>query len=35
MAGKNKAGFGIYPTTEGAERAVDVLISAGFPSGDI
>jgi hypothetical protein len=35
MAGKNTAVFGIYPTTEGAERAVDVLISAGFPSGDI
>src|SRR6201987_4475512 len=35
MAGKNTAVFGTSPTTEGAERAVDVLISAGFPSGDI
>src|SRR5712664_2790955 len=35
MAGKNTAVFGIYPTAEHAERAVDRLIAAGFPSPDI
>ena len=35
MAGKNTAVFGIYPTTDQAERAVDILISAGFASADI
>jgi hypothetical protein len=35
MAGKNTAVFGIYPTTDQAERAVDILMAAGFPSGDI
>src|SRR5579871_342172 len=35
MAGKNTAVFGIYPTIEQAERAVDSLINAGFPSSDI
>ena len=35
MAGKNTAVFGIYPTVDEAERAVDVLISAGFASGHI
>jgi hypothetical protein len=35
MAGKNTAVFGIYPTADEAERAVDVLISAGFASGTI
>ena len=35
MAGKNKAVFGIYPTSAQAERAVDTLIAAGFPSTDI
>ena len=35
MAGKNTAVFGIYPSTEHAERAVDTLIAAGFPSADI
>ena len=32
MAGKNTAVFGIYPSGEHAERAVDALIAAGFPS---
>jgi hypothetical protein len=35
MASKGTAVFGIYATGEDAERGVDVLISAGFPSGDI
>jgi hypothetical protein len=35
MAGKNTAVFGIYPSDERAERAVDALISAGFPSTNI
>jgi hypothetical protein len=35
MAGKNTAVFGIYPSAEHAERAVDLLMQAGFPSPDI
>ena len=35
MAGKNTAVFGIYTTTEQTERAVDILMRAGFASGDI
>jgi uncharacterized membrane protein len=35
MAGKNTAVFGIYPSAEHAERAVDSLIAAGFSSPDI
>jgi hypothetical protein len=35
MAGKNTAVFGIYPSAERAERAVDTLIAAGYPSSDI
>src|ERR1700738_2175659 len=35
MAGKNTAVFGIYPSGEHAERAVDALIAAGFPTDDI
>ncbi|MFL6603258.1 MAG: general stress protein [Steroidobacteraceae bacterium] len=35
MAGKNTAVFGIYPSAEHAERAVDSLIAAGFASSDI
>src|SRR5271154_1117419 len=35
MAGKNTAVFGIYRSGENAERAVDTLIAAGFPSSDI
>jgi hypothetical protein len=35
MTGKNRAVFGIYGTGEAAEDAVDVLIGAGFASGDI
>ena len=35
MAGKSTAVFGIYPSAAEAERAVEVLVSAGFPSGDI
>jgi len=32
MSGKNTAVFGIYTTAEEAERAVDSLIAAGYPS---
>jgi hypothetical protein len=35
MAGKNTAVFGIYQTEDRAERAVDTIIAAGFPSADI
>ncbi|HEX4153855.1 MAG TPA: hypothetical protein VHY75_16735 [Steroidobacteraceae bacterium] len=35
MTRKNTAVFGIYPTADAAERAVDTLIRGGFPSGDI
>src|SRR5882757_2591887 len=35
MGGKNTAVFGIYPSSEQAERAVDTLIAAGFGSSDI
>src|SRR6202789_376420 len=35
MAGKNTAVFGIYPSEESAERAVDTLIAAGFASSAI
>src|SRR6266850_4251834 len=35
MAGKNTAVFGIYPTYESVERAVDELREAGFRSTDI
>lgn len=35
MAGKNTAVFGIYPSVGQAERAVDVLVQANFPSADI
>jgi hypothetical protein len=35
MAGDNTAVFGIFKTTAQAERAVDMLISAGFRSDDI
>src|SRR5580765_7039285 len=35
MAGKNTAVFGIYPSYEAVERAVDELKSAGFRSTDI
>jgi hypothetical protein len=35
IVGKNTAVFGIYKTRAGAEKAVDNLISAGFPSGDV
>jgi hypothetical protein len=35
MAGKKTAVFGIYPSAEHAERAVDTLIAAGFASSDI
>jgi Heat induced stress protein YflT domain len=35
MAGKNTAVFGIYRTSVDAERGVDTLIAAGFPSADI
>jgi hypothetical protein len=33
--GKNTAVFGIYKTRTSAEKAVDNLISAGFPSSDV
>jgi hypothetical protein len=35
MAGKNTAVFGIYPSSLQAERAVDILIAAGYPTSDI
>src|SRR3984885_10051559 len=35
MAGENTAVFGIYSSAEHAERAVDTLIAAGYPSSDI
>jgi hypothetical protein len=35
MAGKSTAVFGIYPSAEHAERAVDTLMAAGFTSSDI
>jgi hypothetical protein len=35
MAGRNTAVFGIYPTVESAERAVDTLIAAGIPGSNI
>ncbi len=35
MSSKNTAVFGIYPTINSAEEAVDTLIEAGFPSSDI
>ncbi|MGA8028307.1 MAG: general stress protein [Bryobacteraceae bacterium] len=35
MAGKNTAAFGIYPSREMAENAVDRLIAAGFRNEDI
>ncbi len=35
MAGKKTAVFGIYKSGDHAERAVDSLIAAGFPSSDI
>ncbi len=35
MAEKHTAVFGIYRTPVEAERGVDTLIAAGFPSGDI
>jgi tetrahydromethanopterin S-methyltransferase subunit C len=35
MTSKNTAVFGIYATVNEAERAVDTIIAAGFPSADI
>ena len=35
MAGKNTAVFGIYRSGQHAERAVDSIITAGFPSANI
>src|SRR5271155_4892004 len=35
MAGKNTAVFGIYKSTEQAERAVDQIMAAGFSNNDI
>ena len=35
MAAKNRAVFGIYHTSVAAERGVDTLIAAGFPSAEI
>jgi len=35
MAARNIAVFGIYPSAHAAERAVDALVSLGFPSADI
>jgi hypothetical protein len=35
VSSKNTAVFGIYPSAEQAERAVDTLIAAGYPSAAI
>jgi len=35
MAGKNKAVFGIYPSTAAAESAVDRLVTGGFSNEDV
>src|ERR1700722_14947067 len=35
MAGKKTAVFGIYMSVAQAERAVDTLVQAGFPSADV
>src|SRR5712691_4178515 len=35
MAGKNTAAFGIYPTRESVEEAVETLKAAGFRNTDI
>jgi hypothetical protein len=35
MATKNRAVFGIYATTAGAEKAVNVLVDDGFASQDV
>lgn len=35
MSGKNKAVFGIYPTTAAAESAVDRLTTGGFSQEDV
>ena len=35
MTSKKTAVFGIYKSAEQAERAVDTLMSSGFPSSDI
>jgi hypothetical protein len=35
MAGKNTAVFGIYSSGEHAERAVEKIIAAGFPSANV
>jgi hypothetical protein len=35
MSSKNTAVFGIYKTDEQAEKAVDILIAAGYPSANI
>lgn len=35
MADKKTAVFGIYSSREGAERAADAIVNAGFPAADI
>jgi hypothetical protein len=35
MADKKTAVFGLYPTVERAERAVDELVNVGFSNGDV
>jgi hypothetical protein len=35
MTSKNKSVFGIYPSADRAERAVNALIDDGFPSQDV
>ncbi len=35
MAAKSRAVYGIYPSDDAAERAVEALIAAGFPRADI
>ncbi len=35
MTSKRTAVFGIYPTSQSAENAIDVLTRAGFPVADV
>src|SRR5678815_6096887 len=35
MADKKTAVFGLYPTVERAEQAVDELVNVGFSNGDV
>jgi hypothetical protein len=35
MSSKNIAVFGVYPSTEHSERAVDTFIAAGYPTAAV